>query len=272
MHVHRLQCRCPRDQQVARTKCAARRQQRSFLRRYRCRYVEPPAPGSLPPAPNVRTRPIDRIGIQHAVAAIRHCVAGFDPNRWRRQRQRRIGGMLTPLSRARMAQPSLAAMSCGGCALSGGISAATQPRASASGSATGTTGSRRCSTAASAASSGVSEAGKRWVGIMRSFLPEPERGGKKRTLKLSSTALLLGIGEEQLLASSSCSRRSRSGPRRDQPVDEGLAEVLLHRSGIFAGFTSMTPYWLNSRLSPSTTILRSPRFLKEIQVPRSDST
>ena len=42
--------------------------------------------------------------------------------------------------------------------------------------------------------------------------------------------------------------------------------------GCFAGFTSMTPYWLNSRLSPSTTIARSPRFLNESQVPRSAST
>src|SRR5690606_4309227 len=31
----------------------------------------------------------------------------------------------------------------------------------------------------------------------------------------------------------------------------------------FSGFTRITPYWLNRRLSPSTRISRSPRFLKE---------
>ena len=36
--------------------------------------------------------------------------------------------------------------------------------------------------------------------------------------------------------------------------------------GCFAGFTSMTPYWLNSRLSPSTAMTRSPLFLNESQV------
>src|SRR5215467_10485803 len=40
--------------------------------------------------------------------------------------------------------------------------------------------------------------------------------------------------------------------------------------GCFAGLTSITPYWLNRRLSPSTSMTRSPRFLNEIQVPRSE--
>src|SRR5262249_56193110 len=33
--------------------------------------------------------------------------------------------------------------------------------------------------------------------------------------------------------------------------------------GCFAGFTSMTPYWLKSLLSPSTEIARPPRFLND---------
>ena len=33
--------------------------------------------------------------------------------------------------------------------------------------------------------------------------------------------------------------------------------------GCFAGLTSITPYWLKSRLSPSTRIARSPRFLND---------
>src|SRR5882672_2900126 len=40
--------------------------------------------------------------------------------------------------------------------------------------------------------------------------------------------------------------------------------------GCLAGFTSITPYWLNRRLSPSTATASSPRFLNEIQVPRSE--
>src|SRR5712691_12713399 len=39
--------------------------------------------------------------------------------------------------------------------------------------------------------------------------------------------------------------------------------------GCFSGFTSMIPYWLNKRRSPSTAMTRFPRFLNEIQVPRS---
>src|SRR5262249_8254783 len=35
--------------------------------------------------------------------------------------------------------------------------------------------------------------------------------------------------------------------------------------GCFSGFTSITPYWLNSLLSPWTEIMRSPRFLNDNQ-------
>src|SRR6266849_5700167 len=40
--------------------------------------------------------------------------------------------------------------------------------------------------------------------------------------------------------------------------------------GCLAGFTSITPYWLNKRVSPSTAMASSPLFLNEIQVPRSE--
>src|SRR5262249_28351292 len=42
-------------------------------------------------------------------------------------------------------------------------------------------------------------------------------------------------------------------------------------SGCFAGLTSITPYWLNSRRSPCTRIDSSPRLRNETHVPRSDS-
>src|SRR5690348_15769441 len=41
--------------------------------------------------------------------------------------------------------------------------------------------------------------------------------------------LLFGIGEEQLLAADLVRGDRRLAIRRDQPVDEGLAEILLHR-------------------------------------------
>ena len=39
--------------------------------------------------------------------------------------------------------------------------------------------------------------------------------------------------------------------------------------GNLSGFTRMTPYWLKSSGSPSTTILKSPLLPKDIQVARS---
>ena len=65
-------------------------------------------------------------------------------------------------SRACRAQPSTAAMLRDGTAGSAGISAAIKPIACASGSSTGGTAARSRSKAASAASSGVSKAGRRW--------------------------------------------------------------------------------------------------------------
>src|ERR1700736_6142842 len=57
------------------------------------------------------------------------------------------------------------------------MSAATQPSASASERLTGATGVTRCSSAASATSSGVSEAGKRWVGIISPWWTTCRRHG-----------------------------------------------------------------------------------------------
>ena len=65
-------------------------------------------------------------------------------------------------SLARSAQPSAAAMSRGGSAGNGGVSAAMQRSASPGGRSIGATGASPRNTATSAVSSGVSEAGKRW--------------------------------------------------------------------------------------------------------------
>ncbi len=87
----------------------------------------------------------------------------------------RIGG--TPLPDRMNAEPNrpAIAMSRGGEAFSGGISAATSPKASASGNSIGATGARSSSKATSAASSGVSEAGRRWFEVMRDAGPNPAR-------------------------------------------------------------------------------------------------
>ena len=58
---------------------------------------------------------------------------------------------------------------------SGGISAAMQRKASCNGSAVGGTGSSASSKAVSAASSGVSEAGRRWCGVIARLCPESGR-------------------------------------------------------------------------------------------------
>ena len=58
---------------------------------------------------------------------------------------------------------------------------------------------------------------------------------------------------------------------RDQVVDELLAERFPY-GRVLRRVTSMTPYRLNSRLSPSTSICRSALFPKWTQVARSEST
>src|SRR3954464_11268783 len=70
----------------------------------------------------------------------------------------------------RNAQPSTVAISNAGSAFRGGSSAAIQPNASARGSSDGATGAIPASGPASAASSEVSEAGRRWGVIMPRLL------------------------------------------------------------------------------------------------------
>jgi hypothetical protein len=70
--------------------------------------------------------------------------------------------------------------------------------------------------------------------------------------------------------------RSGAGVREEQrlAVDPVVGDRLLPRrrhQGWRAGFTAITPYWLNSRLSPSSSTRSSPRLRKLSQVPRSVS-
>ena len=80
-------------------------------------------------------------------------------------------------------------------------------------------------------------------------------------------ATLPGVGEKRLF---SLNTEDGNGllAFREQPVNERLAIHRFHM-GCFLGFTSITPYWLNKRLSPSIRMAKLPRFLKLIQVPRS---
>ena len=97
-----------------------------------------------------RTRLVDGIGIEHAVAAVGDGIAGFDPDRRRRQRQRRIGGRADEIAGAQRKAVGGGDVARRQCARARGMSAAMQRSASASGSSTGATGSTPCSSAASA--------------------------------------------------------------------------------------------------------------------------
>ena len=66
------------------------------------------------------------------------------------------------------------------------------------------------------------------------------------------------VREEQLLAADLVGRDGRLPGRRDHPVDEFLRRAAPSTCGYFAGLTTITPYWLNRRLSPSTSTARSP--------------
>src|SRR4051794_19997073 len=113
------------------------------------------------------------------------------------------------------------------------MSAATAPTAPASGMSQGATGSRPSSKADSAASSGVSEAGRRCGMCMAD-------GGLCSVIiatiriraSLASRRLLLRIREEQLLAFDPVVGDGGLPLRRQQPVDEGLAKILFDR-GVF---------------------------------------
>ena len=62
-----------------------------------------------------------------------------------------------------------------------------------------------------------------------------------------ASSLGAGVREEQLLAADLVVGDGLLAGRRHHPVGEGLGQLL---DGSFAGFTTITPYWLNRRLSP----------------------
>ena len=121
-----------------------------------------------------RTRHFDGIGIEHAVTTRRHGIAGFDPDRRRGQRQRRIGGCADEIARAKCIAV------CGGDI----VRRTGRERRHVGGDATQRLRERQfrrrdrldaSSSAASAASSGVSEAGRRWGEVMARLCPESGR-------------------------------------------------------------------------------------------------
>ena len=123
---------------------------------------------------HLRHRPgqIDGIGIEHAIASLGNRLAGLDPDRRRRQRQRRIGGRADEIARAERI-----AVDRGDVARRISLrAAASRRRCNAapptSGSSTGATGSTPCSRASSATSSGVSEVGRRCGEVMARLCPE----------------------------------------------------------------------------------------------------
>ncbi len=83
---------------------------------------------------------IDGVGIDHAVAAIRDRIAGLDPDRRNRQRQRRIGRCADEVTGAQRPAVGGSDIATAATQAACGISAAMQPSASASGSSTGVTG------------------------------------------------------------------------------------------------------------------------------------
>src|SRR4051794_33603646 len=107
------------------------------------------------------------------------------------------------------------------------MSAAIAPAASASGTSMGATGSRPLSKADSAVSSGVSEAGSRCgEGMPDGGLCSVIIATDRIHASLASRRLLLRIREEQLLAVDPVVGDGRLPLRREQPVDEGLPQIL----------------------------------------------
>ena len=72
---------------------------------------------------------------------------------------------------------------------------------------------------------------------------------------------LVRVRKEELLAIDLVARRSSPAPPARSPSPRRPAPAAVLTRGSFAGSTTITPYWLNRRLSPSTRISRSPRFL-----------
>ena len=153
---------------------AARPSRRDSPRRYRRRPAARPAPGPPPPAPAAAARTNRRNQDQHAVASLRDGLAGLDPDRRGRQRQRRIRRRADEIAGAKGV-----AVRRGSVARRIGRkrrhAAAMQRSASLSVNSNGATGSNPFSRASSAMSSGVSEVGGRWGKVMARLCPESGR-------------------------------------------------------------------------------------------------
>jgi hypothetical protein len=80
-----------------------------------------------------------------------------------------------------------------------------------------------------------------------------------------------GDRKEELLTTDPVARDRTLSLAGHEPIHEGLPVDGLTWE-CRAGFTSMTPYWLKSRRSPSTSNVRSPRLRNEIHVPLSVRT
>ena len=72
-----------------------------------------------------------------------------------------------------------------------------------------------------------------------------------------------GVREEQLLAADLVVGDALLSFGRDSQSMNAWPSGASSRAGACSGFTSMTPYWFMRRLSPSTRIARSPRFLND---------
>src|SRR5262245_29765550 len=82
---------------------------------------------------------------------------------------------------------------------------------------------------------------------------------------------LFALGPEQLLAVNMVIGDCLLAFVRNEPVDDLLAKLLLHVL-MLARANRITPYWLNSSLSPRSAMTRSVLYLNAIHVTRSDIT
>ena len=120
---------------------------------------------------NQRTRRIHGIGIDHAVARLGHGVAGLDPDRRCCEWQRRIGrgpDEIVGAQRPAIGGGDILWRICFERRHLGGDAAQRLGERNF----VGATGARSRSNAASATSSGVSEAERRWVDIMRRMVDQ----------------------------------------------------------------------------------------------------
>ena len=90
-HVQLFQARRARDQQIERANAPPGGDDRTALGDIAAGAANALPRDRLRQHLNHRAGPVDGIGIDHAVATVRHRVAGLDPDRRCGQRQRRIG-------------------------------------------------------------------------------------------------------------------------------------------------------------------------------------